>query len=242
MSRNRIAALAAALALGCLPARADEPMTMPPMVESGIFAHAWFDQFEGRFGGDASFRWDGQAWLGTDRDKLWLKSEAIARGDGRVEDGDHELLYDRAITTYFDLQAGLRSDLDSRPGRNWAALGVQGLAPLFFDVAATGYVSGAGHLAARLQASYDLPITQRLILQPQAELNLYSKADPARQVGAGIADIDTGLRLRYEIERKFAPYLGIAYRGSFGQTADLARTAGESSGEARLVLGIRWWL
>lgn len=242
MSRIWIAALAAALALGCLPAWADEPMTMPPMVESGIFAHAWFDQFEGRLGGDASFRWDGQAWLGTDRDKLWLKSEAIARGDGRVEDGDHELLYDRAITTYFDLQAGLRSDLDSRSGRNWAALGVQGLAPLFFDVAATGYVSGAGHLAARLQASYDLPITQRVILQPQAELNLYSKADPARQVGAGIADIDTGLRLRYEIERKFAPYLGIAYRGSFGQTADLARTAGESSGEARLVLGIRWWL
>lgn len=242
MSRNRIAALAAALALCWMPARAEEPMTMPPMAESEIFAHAWFDQFEGRLGGDASFRWDGQAWLGTDRDKLWLKSEGIARGDGRIEDGDHELLYDRAIATYFDLQAGLRSDLDSRPGRSWGAFGVQGLAPLFFDVAATGYVSGAGHLAARLQASYDLPLTQRLILQPEAELNLYSKADPARLVGAGIADIDTGLRLRYEIDRKFAPYLGIAYRGSFGQTADLARAAGEGSGEARFVLGIRWWL
>ena len=171
---------------------------MPPVMDNGIYAHAVLDQFEGRVGGrDPAFRWDGQAWIGSDYDKLWLKSEGIAQGNGRVEDGQHELLYDHAISTYFDLQAGLRSDLDSGTTRNWAAFGLQGLAPLFFDLEATGYVSDQGHLAARLVASYDLLLTQRLILQPEAELNLYSKADPGRSVGSGISDIDAGIRLRY---------------------------------------------
>jgi len=158
-----------------------------------------------------------------------------------VDDGQQQFLYSRAITTYFDLQGGLRSDIDSRPTRNWAALGVQGLAPYFFDLELTGYASGQGHLAAKLEASYDLLLTQRLILQPQVEVNLYSKADPARMVGAGFSDIDTGLRLRYEIDRKFAPYLGVVYEGKFGQTASLARRAGESTGDVRFVFGLRLW-
>lgn len=203
---------------------------MAPMMGSGIFVHGLLDQFEGRLGGsNGEFRWDGQAWIGSDYDKLWIKSEGIVQGNGSVSDGDHEFLYDRAISTYFDLQAGLRSDIDSRPTRNWAAFGVQGLAPLFFDLEATAYVSGEGHLAGRVQASYDLLITQRLILQPEVELNVYSKPDPARLVGAGFSDIDTGLRLRYEISRTFAPYIGVVYQGSFGQTADFARRAGEQA-------------
>ena len=215
---------------------------MPPVMDRALVAHVIFDQLEGRTGGSATdFRWSGQGWLGTDYDKLWIKSEGFRRSNGSVDDGRHELLYDRAITTYFDLQAGIRSDIDSRPTRNWAAFGIQGLAPLFFNLEATGYVSDQGHLAARVEASYDLLLTQRLILQPEIELNLYSKADPARRIGAGFADIDTGLRLRYEITRKFAPYIGVSYDGKFGQTATFARRAGESTGDVRFVFGIRSW-
>ena len=166
---------------------------------------------------------------------------STVQSNGTVGDGQQQFLYSRAVTTYFDLQGGLRSDLDSRPTRNWAAFGIQGLAPYFFDLELTGFVSGQGHLAAKLQASYDLLITQRLILQPQIELNIYSKADPARLTGPGFSDIDTGLRLRYEFSRQFAPYIGVVYEGKFGQTANFVRQAGESTGDVRFVFGIRAW-
>jgi copper resistance protein B len=212
-----------------------------PVMDRGIFAHAIFNELEGRINGaNTEFRWEGQGWVGTDYDKLWIKSEGTL-SKGALDDGQQQFLYSRAITTYFDLQGGLRSDIDSRPTRNWAAFGIQGLAPYFFDLELTGYVSGQGRLAAKLEASYDLLVTQRLILQPQIEINIYSKGDPARMVGAGFSDIDTGLRLRYEIDRKFAPYLGVVYEGKFGQTASLARRAGESTGDVRLVFGLRLW-
>jgi copper resistance protein B len=115
------------------------------------------------------------------------------------------------------------------------------LAPYFFDLEFTGYVSGQGRLAAKLEASYDLLITQRLILQPQIELNLHSKAEPVRLVGAGFSDIDTGLRLRYEFSRNFAPYLGVVYEGRFGQSASYARRLGESTGDFRFAFGVRVW-
>jgi copper resistance protein B len=215
---------------------------MPPVMDRSIFAHVLFDQFEGRTSGKTTdFRWSGQGWVGTDYDKLWIKSEGFVRSNGKVDDGRHEFLYDRAISTYFDLQGGIRSDIDSSPTRNWAAFGIQGLAPLFFNVEATGYVSDQGHLAARFEASYDLLLTQQLILQPQIELNLYSKSDPARRVGAGFSDIDTGLRLRYEFSRKFAPYIGVSYDGKFGQTASFARRAGEGTGDVHFLFGIRSW-
>jgi len=257
MSALRTLSLAAALAIFASPATAQSPATpsgsapmpgmetagtMPPVMDNGLFAHVLLGQFEGRTDSSKTdFRWDGQGWLGTDYDKLWIKSEGFVRSNGKVDDGRHEFLYDRAITTYFDLQGGIRTDLDSRPTRNWAAFGIQGLAPLFFDLEATGYVSDQGHFAGRLQASYDLLITQRLILQPEAELNVYSKSDRARLVGAGISDIDTGLRLRYEFSRKFAPYLGVAYEGKLGQTAGFARNAGESTSAVRFVFGVRAW-
>jgi copper resistance protein B len=213
-----------------------------PVTDREILAHLLFNELEGRFNGsNTEFRWEGQGWVGTDYDKLWIKSEGTLQGNGTVDDGQQQFLYSRAITTYFDLQGGLRSDIDSRPTRNWGALGIQGLAPYFFDLELTGYASNAGHLAAKLEASYDLLLTQRLILQPQIEVNLYSKADPVRMVGAGFSDIDTGLRLRYEIDRKFAPYLGVVYEGKFGQTANFARAAGESTGDVRFVFGVRLW-
>ena len=215
--------------------------TMQPVMDRPILAHAIFNQLEGRFNGsNTEFRWDGQGWVGTDYQKLWIKSEGTFSNDA-LEDGQQQFLYSRAVTTYFDLQGGQRSDLDSRPTRNWAAFGVQGLAPYFFDLEITGFASGQGHLAAKLEASYDLLLTQRLILQPQIEMNLYSKSDPARLVGAGFSDIDTGLRLRYEIDREFAPYIGVVYQGKFGQTANFARQAGESTGDVRFAFGVRAW-
>jgi copper resistance protein B len=215
-------------------------MAMGPEMEMGdrVFAHALLDQLEGRLGDQ--FRWDGQGWIGGDYDKLWVKSEGIAQ-NGKIADGQQELLYDRAVTTFFDLQAGLRADLDSGPAREWAAFGIQGLAPYFLDVEATAYVGDGGRTAARFKLSCDLLITQRLILQPEAELDVYGSADPARHIGAGLSDVDAGLRLRYEINRKLAPYLGISYRGSFGGTADFARQAGEAASDARFVIGIRAW-
>jgi copper resistance protein B len=164
MSTLRVIALAAATMLPALAVAAQtaampeqlQPMTgtepaaaMPPVMDSGIFTHAALDQLEGRFNGaNPEFRWDGQGWIGTDYDKLWIKSEGMF-SNGALTDGQQQFLYDRAVTTYFDLQGGLRSDLDSRPVRNWAASGIQGLAPYFFDLELTGYVSSEGHLAAK---------------------------------------------------------------------------------------------
>ena len=223
-----------------LPAGTSE--VVQPVMDRMILVHGILDQFEGRTDGRTpDFRWSGEGWIGTDYDKFGVKTEGFRRSNGTVDDGQHEFLYSRAITTYFDLQGGLRSDIDSRPTRNWAAFGFEGLAPLFFTVQGTGYVSDSGHFAARFEASYDLLLTNTLTLQPQAEVNLYSKSDPARLVGAGISEIDTGLRLRYEFDRKFAPYIGVAYEGKFGQTASFARRAGENTSGVRFVFGIRSW-
>ncbi len=135
----------------------DEPTPgmepIQPVMDQPILAHVIFNQLEGRWNGtNSEFKWDGQGWVGTDYDKLWIKSEGTLQSNGTLDDGQQQFLYDRAITTYFDLQGGLRSDLDSRPTRNWAAFGIQGLAPYFFDLELTGYASGQGHLAAKLEA------------------------------------------------------------------------------------------
>jgi len=215
---------------------------MQPAMDNGIYARALLEQAEDRWNGrNQEFRYDGQAWVGTDYNKLWLKSEGTVLNTGRFTDGQQEILYDRPISSYFDVQAGVRIDLDSAVTRTWAAFGVQGLSLYFFDNEATTYMSDQGRFAARLKGSYDLLITQRLILQPQAELNFYSKSDVARGTGSGFSDIDTGLRLRYEISRKFAPYIGVVYTGRFFQSADYARQEGEPASAVRFVFGLRTW-
>jgi copper resistance protein B len=222
--------------------RAGAAQPVRATAERAILVHGSLDQFETRTDGRAAaFRWSGQGWVGTGDDKLRIKTEGFVRGDGSVDDGQHHFLYSRAVSTYVELQAGLRSDIDSQHARHWAAFGLQGLAPLVFDLEATVYARDGGHFAARIDVSYDLPIADRLILQPEIEVNLYSRSDPARLVGAGISDIDLGLRLRYAVTRNLAPYMGLAYDGKFGRTAALARRAGEGTGEVRLVFGVRSW-
>ena len=127
------------------------------------------------------------------------------------------------------------------PAQTWAAVGLQGLAPYWFEVELTGYLSDAGQTAARLEADYELLITNRLILRPRIELNLYGKRNTARGIGAGLADTDVGLRLRYEWRREFAPYLGVSWRNTYAETRRLARTTGERPSQARLVAGVRLW-
>jgi copper resistance protein B len=220
----------------------NEASGVRPVMDNAIYTHILLDQFEDRWSGrNQEFRYEGQAWSGTDLNRLWLKSEGTVTPRGRFTDGQHEILYDRALTTYFDLQAGVRIDLDSAVTRTWGAVGIQGLALYFFDIEATAYASDRGRFAGRLRASYDLFLTQRLILQPEVELNVYSKPDPARGIGSGLSEIDTGLRLRYEITRKFAPYVGVAYAGRLFQTASLARREGESPNDLRFVFGVRLW-
>jgi len=211
-----------------------------PVDDAPVFYHLLFDQLEGRFGRDAGFRWEGEGWAGTDMNRVVLKTEGTV-SNGVMEEGYQQLLYARPISTYFNLQGGLRYDLDSAPGRGWAAFGIEGLAPLFFHVSATGYASDQGHWAARLEGNYDLMLTQTLILQPQLEMNFYSKDDPSRALGAGLSDLDTGLRLRYEITRKFAPYIGVTYETKFGDTARLARLAGGHASDLRFSAGLRIW-
>jgi copper resistance protein B len=213
-----------------------------PVEDERVYIHGLLDQFEVRTGeGSGALRWDGEAWLGTDSHRLWLKAEGERDAGGQVSDGRLEALYSRPISPYFDAQAGVRYDLDSRPGRTWAAVGVEGLAPYFFTVDAAGYVSRDGRLAARAMVSYDQRLTQRLILSPEVEVNLYSRDDPRRAIGSGLSDLDAGLRLRYEVTRKFAPYIGVAYEGRFGRTADLVRAAGERTGDVKFAVGLRGW-
>ena len=212
-------------------------------MDNQIFTHVLFDQFEGRTNGlDNSLRWDAEGWIGTDRNRLWLKSEAFV-DNGDVTDGDQEALYDRPIPRlrYFDAQAGVREDLDSGPHRTWGAVGIEGLAPYFFQIAPTFYFRDGGHVAGRIAGSYDLLITQRLIAQPELEMNFYSKRDPQRLTGSGLSDLDSGVRIRYEISRKFAPYAGFAYTRKFGETATFSRRAGEAVSDPRLVFGFRVW-
>nr|WP_182942023.1 copper resistance protein B [Gluconacetobacter johannae] len=214
---------------------------MPPVMDHTAYLHALLDEFEGRYGADGGqFRYDGQAWYGTDYDKLWLKSEGTVGTDGRFGDGDHEVLYDRAISRYFDVQTGVRVDIDDGPTRAWGAVGVEGLALYFFNLEATAYFSDRG-AAGRVQGSYDLLLTNRLILQPQVELNAYSASDPARGTGSGLSDLDTGLRLRYEWRRKFAPYIGVTYQSTFDQAAGMARAHGARVHDLNFTFGIRTW-
>jgi copper resistance protein B len=233
--------LAGSARAGAQSANPAAPFGVPPVDDQQIYIHGIFDQLEWRAGDTSALRWEGEAWAGTDTDRLWLRSEGQTARDGKLGDGQQEIFYDRPITPYFDAQIGARYDLDSRPGRGWAAFGIEGLAPYLLHVAATLYVGGEGRQAAKLEAFRDIVITQHLVLQPQAELNANTRDDPAREIGAGISDIDAGLRLRYDITRKFAPYIGATYARSFGRTSRYARQDGDGKEDARFTVGIRTW-
>ncbi|HKR76003.1 MAG TPA: copper resistance protein B [Rhodanobacter sp.] len=199
------------------------------------------DQLEAFHGPDGNGqRWDLQAWYGTDIDRLWLRSEGV-RENGSPSDGDVAALWSHAVAPYWDAQLGVRHDFGDGPGRDWAAFGVQGLAPYWFELAATAYAGPSGRTAARLRVEYEWLFTQRLILQPEFELNAYGRSDPARHLGSGLSDAQFGLRLRYEIRRQFAPYLGVVWTRRFGGTADFARDNHQPIFDRQWVAGARIW-
>ncbi len=190
--------------------------------------------------GADGYVWDGQAWWGGDLDKLFLKTEGEGELGGPVEDAEVQLLYSRAIGPFFDLQAGARIDLEPET-RSHLVLGVQGLAPYMWHVDGALFLSDRGDLTARLEGEYDQKITQRLILQPRAEVELAAQDIPERGIGAGLTKLEAGLRLRYEIASEFAPYVGVEYEARLGETADIARLQGEDPDGFALLLGLRAW-
>ena len=199
------------------------------------------DQLEIRVGdGNSPLAWDAEGWIGRDLNKFWLKTDGGYR-DGQSEEVELQALYSRALAPFWDLQVGWRGDLNPSPERNWLAVGMKGLAPYFFDVDAALFIGDSSRTAARLKAEYELMLTQKLILVPRIELNLYGKDDPATGTGSGLADLEAGLRLRYEIRREFAPYIGLNWNHLYGQTADYAREEGEDTDDFRFVFGIRTW-
>ncbi len=199
------------------------------------------DQLEWRdaAGGDL-LAWEADIWVGKDLNKFWFKTEG-EHADGETEGAELQALYSRAVDPYWDFQIGWRHELKPEPNRNWLALGFKGLAPYWFEVDASLFAGGNGQLAGRLQAEYELMLTQRWVLSPEFEMNIHGKDDEATGVGSGISDLELGLRLRYEIRREFAPYIGINWEKKLGNTADFAEQEGESTDDLQFVVGVRAW-
>lgn len=191
-------------------------------------------------GDDTMFRWEGEGWIGGDINRLVFKTEGEANED-KVEHAEVQALFSRAIGPYFDLQAGVRYDIEPSPNRAYAVIGFEGVAPYWFETTGAVFVSDEGEVSARLEGSYDARLTQRLILQPRAEINFSADDIPERGIGDGVTDAELGLRLRYEIRRTFAPYVGVSYQSKFGATADYARADGEDASDTRFVIGLRAW-
>lgn len=200
-----------------------------------------FDQLEWRDDGDrVGLAWNLRGWLGHVDNKLWLRSEG-ERSDGRLESGDVELLWGHATGPWWDAMAGVRRDVGQGPDRDWLALGAQGLAPYKLEIETTAYIGESGRLAARAEIEYEVLLTNRLILQPRFEANLYSRDDVQAGVGKGLNDAQWGLRLRYEVRREFAPYIGYAWSRRFGNGRDMAESAGGDASEGQWVAGVRFW-
>ncbi|TAM13094.1 MAG: copper resistance protein B [Nevskiaceae bacterium] len=218
------------------------PMPGMEMPDNPVIAMLLLDRLEyvhARDGGNG-VAIDGEAWYGKNFNKLWLKFEG-EHADGQLQDLRAEALWSHAIATYWNTQLGVRHDFGVGPERTWAAFGIEGLAPWWFQTEATLYVGPSGRTAARVSVEYEGRLTQRLILQPELEANAYGKNDPRRGIGSGLSDARAGLRLRYEIRREFAPYVGVEWLQRFAQTADFARAQGQSAGDLRWVVGFRIW-
>ncbi|AVO59005.1 copper resistance protein B [Pseudomonas chlororaphis] len=225
---------------------ADRRAAFPPVAGHGVNDKAinslWLvDRLEYQDADDGSaLAWEMNGWIGGDIDRLWLRSEG-ERTNGRTENAQVEALWGHAIGPWWDVVSGVRQDFKPGAPQTWAALGLQGMALYNFESQATAYLGEGGQSALGLQAEYDILLTNRLILQPNAEVSLYGKNDPQRGIGSGLSSLEAGLRLRYELHRQFAPYVGVTWSRSYGKTADYAREEGEDSSEARLVLGVRLW-
>jgi copper resistance protein B len=231
-------------ALASLSAPALSQHESKPVMDDMTHYMILVDQLEHGFDHPSdTLRFNGQAWIGGDFNRLWIYTEGTKRYDGALEDADVQALYGRLVAPFWDLQAGLRyfRPKSNAPSRGTAVFGIQGLAPHWFEVQAAGFISHKGEVSARAEVEYDLLLTQRLIAQPRLEANFAVQSARDLGVGRGLNDGEFGIRLRYEIRREFAPYIGVVWTSRFGQTADFARQEGEPVRNLGLVLGIRVW-
>jgi len=259
MGANRLVCVLL-LVLGCLvpavaaaqttplppPTDEERKAAFPPdlqghAVHDGLNFFLLFDQLEThRHSGANGFLWDTKLWVGGDINRIWMRTEGESHGS-EIEDAEAHLMLGRAIGRWWDVVGGVRHDFTPGPARTWLAVGVQGLAPQWFEVEATVYLGESARTAARLEVEYEMLLTDRLALQPLMELNLFAKGDPEREIGAGLSGAEFGARLRYEIRRELAPYVGLVWHRKLFGTADLAREHGEDVGGWRLAAGVRLW-
>lgn len=195
---------------------------------------------------DSDFRWDIQGWYGGDFNRLWIKSEGERNTAFKADyDIDMQLLYGRFIKKYYDFQVGVRGETQTFRGENvaraHAVIGFQGLVPYRYEVESALFISQDGDVSARFQTSRDLPLTQRLILQGRFESHAAIQKVEKFTTGQGLNNVELGLRLRYEIKREIAPYIGVSYDHSFFKTADLVREEGGDPSQVRFVAGLRLW-
>ncbi|MDV2449698.1 copper resistance protein B [Xanthomonas hortorum NBC5720] len=217
------------------------PLKSHAMHAAGINHYVLLDRLEA-FDTDrgSGQDWEARAWIGGDIDRLWLRSEG-ERQDGRTQDASLEAFYGHAISPWWDLLVGARQDIGAGAHRSWAAFGVQGLAPYKFETEATLYIGSGGSAALRLEGEYDVLLTNRLILQPRVEASIALTDDDRRDIDSGLEQAEFGLRLRYEITRRFAPYIGWVHSRSFGDTARGATIEDEPARDSRFVAGVRIW-
>jgi copper resistance protein B len=216
-----------------------------PIEENPRFSYLLIDQLEYQNMGNASgTRWDALGWTGGDTTRLWFKSEGFAASDSpRDTDAEASLLYGKLVSPYYDALAGVRvvPGFGLKPGRTYAVIGLQGLAPYNFDVEPSLFISQSGKISARITGEFNVPLTQRLTLQPRLETNLAVQPDQAVDIGAGLNNIDLGLRLRYEIKREVAPYIGVSWMQNFGQTHVFMLRYGPDKAQFPVVAGVRLW-
>jgi copper resistance protein B len=235
------ATLLALLVAALWPAAAAAQHTGHTVHDEAINTFVLFDQLEWQTGASDGAHWDGRAWIGTDRDRLWLRTEG-ASDRGRLHSGDAHVLFGRAISPWWEVVAGVRQDVRPGPAQTWVAFGVQGLAPQWIAIEATGYLGAGGRTQLRLKAEHDLLLTNRLVLQPKVEAQLAGKADRRRDVGAGLSTVEAGIRLRYEIRRELAPYVGVNWHRGAGRSAGHVQAASGSTSGVSVVAGLRFWM
>jgi copper resistance protein B len=212
-----------------------------PMPESAINHFVLFDQLEWQAGDTGNgLNWENKGWIGGDLNRFWFRTEGDGEG-GRLGTAFAHALYGRAIARWWDVVAGVRQDIRPGPVQTWAAVGIQGIAPDWFEVEATAYIGASGRTHVRFETEYELLLTNRLVLQPRVEFDIYGKSDPEHRVGAGLSTADAGIRVRYEFRRELAPYVGVVWNRNFFGTADLTDAAGEKSKGARVTAGLRFW-
>lgn len=215
-------------------------MSNAAMEENPLLYNIMIGEMETNDSNNDFMSWDAQVWLGRNFNKLWLKTEG-ERSHGDTEELEVQALYSRAISPFWDIQAGIRHDAKPTPDQNWGVLGLQGIARYFFEIDTALFIGESGNTAFRFNAEYELLFTQKLILTPEIEMNFYGQGIPEIGIGSGLSDLNLGLRLRYEIRREFAPYIGINWREKYGGTADSSELLGKDVTDTELVFGIRLW-